>query len=67
MCIGWKELAIYLKQNNPDIKIKVFWHGNHSQVSEPYGWARNIEIIELHKEGINTIGGRTPPFPIISV
>ena len=52
MCIGWKELAIYLKQNNPDIKIKVFWHGNHSQVSEPYGWARNIEIIELHKEGI---------------
>lgn len=52
MCLGWKELAIYLKQNNPKIKIKVFWHGNHSQVSEPYGWARNIEIIELHKEGI---------------
>ena len=52
MCLGWKELAIYLKQNNPDIKIKVFWHGNHSQVSEPYGWARNIEIIELHKQGI---------------
>lgn len=52
MCLGWKELAIYLKKNNPKIKIKVFWHGNHSQVSEPYGWARNIEIIELHKEGI---------------
>lgn len=52
MCLGWKELAIYLKQSNPEIKIKVFWHGNHSQVSEPYGWARNIEIIELHKAGI---------------
>jgi hypothetical protein len=52
MCLGWKELAIYLKKSNPKIKIKVFWHGNHSQVSEPYGWARNIEIIELHKEGI---------------
>lgn len=52
MCIGWKELAISLKEENPEIKIKVFWHGNHSQVSEPYGWARNIEIIELHKQGI---------------
>lgn len=52
MCLGWKELAISLKKQNPDIKIKVFWHGNHSQVSEPYGWSRNIEIIELHKQGI---------------
>ena len=52
MCIGWKDLAINLKNTNKDIKIKVFWHGNHSQVSEPYGWARNIEIIELHKQGI---------------
>ena len=52
MCIGWKELAIYLKEENPNIKIKVFWHGSNSQVSEPYGWKRNIEIIELHKEGI---------------
>lgn len=52
MCIGWKNLAIYLKSKNPNIKIKVFWHGSNSQVSEPYGWARNIEIIELHKQGI---------------
>ena len=52
MCIGWKDLAIYLKAKNPNIKIKVFWHGNNSQVSEPYGWARNIEIIELNKKGI---------------
>ena len=52
MCIGWKDLAIYLKSKNPNIKIKVFWHGNNSQVSEPYGWQRNIEIIELNKKGI---------------
>lgn len=52
MALGWKDLAIELKKYNPDIKIKVFWHGSNSQVSEPYGWARNIEIIELHKEGI---------------
>ena len=51
MALGWKELALDLKKENPDIKIKVFWHGSNSQVSEPYGWARNIEIIELHKEG----------------
>ena len=43
---------IYLKDNNSKIKVKTFWHGSHSQVSEPYGWARNIEIIELHKQGI---------------
>lgn len=52
MCIGWKDLAIYLKSTDSNIKIKVFWHGSNSQVSEPYGWQRNIEIIELHKEGI---------------
>lgn len=52
MCLGWKELAITLKKQNPKIKVKVFWHGSNSQVSEPYGWQRNIEIIELHKQGI---------------
>lgn len=52
MAQGWKDLAIKLKEEKPDIKIKVFWHGSNSQVSEPYGWARNIEIIELHKQGI---------------
>lgn len=52
MALGWKELTLYLKKINPEMKIKVFWHGSHSQVSEPYGWARNIEIIELHKDGI---------------
>ena len=57
MCIGWKDLAIYLKENNPKIKIKTFWHGNHSQVSEPYGWERNMEIINLHKDGIIDVMG----------
>lgn len=52
MALGWKELAIKIKKEHPEIKIKVFWHGSHSQVSEPYGWQRNIEIIELHKSGI---------------
>lgn len=51
MCIGWKDLAFYVRKKNPNIKIKVFWHGNHSQVSEPYGWTRNIELLEMQKTG----------------
>ena len=51
MCIGWKDLAYRLKELNKDIKIKVFWHGSNSQVSEPYGWARNIEIFDMNKDG----------------
>lgn len=57
MCIGWGDLAKYLKSANPSIKIKVFWHGNHSQVSEPYGWARNLEIIDMHRQGIIDVFG----------
>ena len=57
MCIGWKDLAYYLKKKNPDIVFKVFWHGSISQVSEPYGWARNIELIDMCKDGtIKTFG-----------
>lgn len=57
MCIGWKDLAIYLKNKNKEIKIKVFWHGSNSQVSEPYGWERNIEIFEMNKKGIIDVIG----------
>ena len=57
MCIGWKDLAYYLKKNNPNIKIKCFWHGSISQVSEPYGWARNLELIEMSREGILEVFG----------
>ena len=57
MCIGWKDLAYYLKNKNSDILIKVFWHGSISQVSEPYGWERNIELIDMSKDGtISTFG-----------
>lgn len=57
MCLGWKDLAYYLKKKNPNIIIKVFWHGSLSQVSEPYGWERHIELINMGKKGIlNTFG-----------
>ena len=57
MCIGWKDLAYYLKKKNPNILIKVFWHGSLSQVYEPYGWARNIELINMAKDGVLTTFG----------
>lgn len=50
--VGWKKLAIFLKKNKPELKIKTYWHGSHSQILDSYGWNRNIEIIKLHKKGI---------------
>jgi len=52
MCLGWKDLAYYLKKKNPNIKIKAFWHGSFSQVLETYGFQRNLELIKMNKEGI---------------
>lgn len=49
---GWKDLAIYLKNNNENIKLKTYWHGSHSQISDEYGWERNKEIINLHNKKI---------------
>lgn len=57
MSIGYKDLAIYLKKNNPNIKIKSFWHGSHSQILDSYGWKRNQEIIELHRKKIIDVMG----------
>lgn len=48
-CIGWKDLTILLHDNG--IIVKTYFHGSHSQVLEPYGWERNMEIYELHKSG----------------
>ncbi len=47
---GWKDLIIYIKKKDASIKIKTFWHGNHSQVLDTYGWNRNLEIIDLHQK-----------------
>lgn len=49
---GWKDLSIYLKNNNKGIKLKTYWHGSHSQISDEYGWERNKEIIKLHNKKI---------------
>ena len=49
-CIGWKDLCIYLHKNR--IIVKTYFHGSHSQVTESYGWERNMEIFKLHKNGV---------------
>ena len=57
MCFSWRELAYYLKRKNKNIVFKVFWHGSLSQVLEPYGWARHLELIDMCKDGtIKTFG-----------
>ena len=55
---GWYNIAKYLKKyRKNNIKIKTFWHGSHSQILDTYGWARNKEIIELHRNGIVDVMG----------
>lgn len=55
--LGWKDLAIYLRNHNQNIILKTFWHGSHSQILDSYGWARNLEIITLHKKGVIDVMG----------
>lgn len=52
MPIGQDKLAILVKKKNPNIKVKVYWHGSNSQVLDSYGWRGNTEIIKLMKKGI---------------
>lgn len=54
---GWDKIAIKLKELNPNIKIKSFWHGSHSQVIEKINWETNTMIIGLHKKGIIDVMG----------
>ena len=48
-CYGWKNIIKYLKRKNPNIIIKTFSHGSHSQVIDTFGWNRVEEIISLYK------------------
>jgi len=55
--IGWKDLVKEIKKNNKSVKIKTFWHGSHSQILDSYGWERNLEIIDLYKQGYIEVMG----------
>lgn len=54
---GWEKLARELRRKNPNIKLKSFWHGSHSQVVDEINWRTNTHVIELHKEGVIDVMG----------
>ena len=54
---GWDKIAIKIRQKNPNIKLKSFWHGSHSQVIEEINWATNLMVINLHKQGVIDVMG----------
>ena len=53
---GFDNLARKIKELNPNIKIKLFWHSSHSQINsqlvDAMNWKTNLKVINLHKEGI---------------
>ena len=49
-CIGWKKLSE--KLNDSGVSVQAYFHGSHSQVLEPYGWQRLMEIYDMSKKGI---------------
>ena len=54
---GWELFARQLKKEIPNISLKSFWHGSHSQVIEDINWRTNLSVINLHKEGIIDVMG----------
>lgn len=51
LSIGEKNLIKYLKDKDKKIKIKIYWHGSHSQILDQYGFDRMQEFISFQKEG----------------
>ena len=54
---GWDKIATKIRQLAPQIKLKSFWHGSHSQVIEEINWGTNLMVINLHKAGIIDVMG----------
>lgn len=54
---GWDKIATKIRQTAPQIKLKSFWHGSHSQVIEEINWGTNLMVINLHKAGIIDVMG----------
>ncbi len=52
LAIGWNIIAKELKQKNPNIIIKLIWHGSHALLSEWYDWNMFKEMHALYKEEI---------------
>lgn len=49
---GWNSIAAELKNLNPQITIKVLWHGSNALLSEEYDFQVFIQILNMYKQGI---------------
>lgn len=47
---GQMKIIELLKKSCPNIKIKAYWHGSHSQILDTYGFERLSEIIKALRE-----------------
>lgn len=54
---GWDKIACKIREKSPNIKLKSFWHGSHSQVIEEINWETNLMVINLHKKGVIDVMG----------
>ena len=47
---GWTQIIEKINQLNPNIKIKVIWHGNCYEFFSDYTWNLNKEVMNLYKQ-----------------
>lgn len=47
---GWTQVIEEIKRLNPEVKIKVIWHGNCYEFFSDYTWNLNKEVMNLYKE-----------------
>jgi len=50
ICDGWTTTIKTIKKKNPDIKIKVIWHGNCYEYFSDFTWNLNKEVMNLYKQ-----------------
>lgn len=47
---GWIEIIDEIKKLNPDVEVKVIWHGNCYEFFSDYTWNLNKNVMDLYKE-----------------
>lgn len=50
ICDGWTSIIKIIKNINPQIQVKVIWHGNCYEFFSDFTWNLNKEVMELYKE-----------------
>lgn len=49
---GWEYLARKIKEKNPEVVIKIFWHGSNAMHVEGFDWERFRVIFTLLDQGV---------------